>query len=212
MCGKKMASLAILAVVLGVLAGACPRKAPTPIQIYGAWHCSNDHCTWGTVRNMSDFDSKNHWLIDRGDGPALPSVNLVVLSFVQPMKLLNRTNDSQTANGIPIGMNSAIVNYFTSHNVRVMLSIGGFTYIGYWDQALSTDAKQLGINAANTAKALGVGIEIDYENDSSPNLAGLQEFITAYRSILPYDATGANAGARLTIDVAAGDRSLGGRR
>src|SRR6266581_1699112 len=59
--------------------------------------------------------------MDRG----FPSVNLVVLSFVQPLKLLNKTNDSQTANGVPIGMNSAIVSYFTSHNIRVMLSIGG---------------------------------------------------------------------------------------
>jgi hypothetical protein len=157
---KKMGLLAILWVVLAVLAGA-RRKPPTPIQIYGAWHCSNDHCTWGTARDMTDFDSKNHWLIDRADGSGLPSVNLVVLSFVQPMKLLGRTNDSQTVNGIPIGMNPAIVNYFASHHVRVMLSIGGFTYVSYWDQALSTNAKQLGINAAKAAKALGVGVEID---------------------------------------------------
>jgi hypothetical protein len=40
----------------------------TPIQVYGAWHCSNDACTWAAVRNMTDFDTANHWLIDRGDG------------------------------------------------------------------------------------------------------------------------------------------------
>src|SRR5215831_3943534 len=91
----------------------------TPIQIYGAWHCGNDACTWGTVRNMTDFDAKNHWIIDRGDG--VPSVNLVVLSFVDPMKLLNLTNDAQTVNGIPIGMNQQVISYFTSHNIRVML-------------------------------------------------------------------------------------------
>ena len=51
---------------------------------------------------MTDFDRKNHWLIDRGDGT--PSVNLVVLSFVHPLRLLNKTNDSQTVNGIPRGM------------------------------------------------------------------------------------------------------------
>jgi len=33
-------------------------------------------------------------------------------------------------------------------------------------------------------------------------------FINAYRSQLPYDATGANPAARLTIDLAAGDRYL----
>ena len=43
-----------------------------------------------------------------------------------------------------------------------------------------------------------MGIEIDYENGSSPNLTGLQAFINAYRSQLPYDATGANPAARLT--------------
>jgi hypothetical protein len=91
---------------------------------------------------------------------------------VQPLKLLNKTNDSQTANGVPIGMNSAIVSYFTSHNIRVMLSIGGQTYTTYWDQALSQNATQLGLNAAAVAKSLGVGIEIDYENSSSPNLPG----------------------------------------
>ncbi|HYW42368.1 MAG TPA: hypothetical protein VE959_05900 [Bryobacteraceae bacterium] len=185
-----------------------PAGEGAAFEIYGAWHCSSDSCTWRTVRDMTDFDKKNHWMIDRGDGSGLPSVNLVVLSFVQPVKLLNLTSDSETVNGIPIGMNSAILNYFTSHNVRVMLSVGGATYTTFWDQALTTNATQLGVNAANAAKALGVGIEIDYENDTSPNLAGLQDFITAYRSVLPYDATGANPAARLTIDLAAGDRSL----
>jgi hypothetical protein len=155
---------------------------------------------------MTDFDTKNHWMIDRGDGT--PSVNLVVLSFVNPLKLLNQTNDSQTVNGAPIGMNAAVVSYFTSHNIRVMLSIGGITYTSYWDQALAANGTQLGIYAAQLAQRLGVGIEIDYENNTSPNLSALQNFITAYRSILPYDATGANPAARLTIDLAAGDQYL----
>src|SRR5262252_8584726 len=196
----------LLAVTL--LGAACfeqPANA-TQIQIYGAWHCGNDFCTWSTVRNMTDFDTKNHWMIDRGDGA--PSVNLVVLSFVNPLKLLNQTNDSQTVNGVPIGMNAAVVSYFTSHNIRVMLSIGGVTYTSYWDQALSTNATQLGIYAAQAAQRLGVGIEIDYENNTSPNLTALQSFISAYRAILPYDATGANPAARLIIDLVAGDQYL----
>src|SRR5438270_13446218 len=82
--------------------------AQTQMQIYGAWHCGSDFCTWGSVRNMTDFDTKNHWIIDRGDGSGLPSVNLVILSFVNPLKLLNKTNDAQTSNGVPIGMTSAI--------------------------------------------------------------------------------------------------------
>jgi len=178
----------------------------TPIQIYGAWHAGNDFCTWSTIRNMNDFDTKNRWLIDRGNGQ--PSVNLVILSFVNPLKLLNKTNDAGTVNGIPIGMTSDIVNYFKSRNVRVMLSIGGITYTDFWNTALSTNATQLGLNAAEVAEHLGVGIEIDYEENSDPDLIGLQAFISAYRPQLPYDATGANHAARLTIDLGAGDRWL----
>src|SRR5258706_2074987 len=89
-----------------------------------------------------------------------------------------------------------------------MLSIGGITYTADWTQALTTDATQLGLNAAAVATSLGVGIEIDYEENITPNLIGLQAFIEAYRSQLPYDATGANDAARLTIDLGAGDRFL----
>src|SRR6476620_11325361 len=177
-----------------------------PLQIYGAWHCGNDACTWGSVRDMGDFDVKNHWMIDRGDG--VPSVNLVVLSFVNPLKLLNKTSDAQTLNGVPVGMTREVVSYFTSHNMRVMLSIGGITFVNDWNTVLSSNPAQLGLNAAAVARNLGVGIEIDYEENTTPNLSGLQAFINAYRSQLPYDATGANPAARLTIDVGAGDRFL----
>ena len=202
----KRIALCVAPLLLAAVMTSC--KKPKTVQVYGAWLCSNDSCTWGSVRSMADFDARNHWMIDRGDGSGLPSVNLVVLSFVQPMKLLELANDAKTVNGIPVGMNSAVIHYFTSHNVRVMLSVGGSTYTSFWDQALSANAKQLGTNAANTAKALGVGVEIDYENASNPNLKGLQDFIDAYRAVVPYDATGANPAARLTIDLAAGDRSL----
>jgi hypothetical protein len=178
----------------------------SPIQIYGSWHCGNDYCTWGAERDMTEFDKMNHWLVDRGDGR--PSVNLVVLSFVQPYRLLKKTTDAQTLNGIPRGMTPAVIDYFKSHGIRVMLSIGGITYVSAWNQALAENATQLGLNAAEAAKSLGVGIEIDYEENSSPNTSGLQAFINAYRSVLPYDATGANHAARLTIDLAAGDRWL----
>jgi hypothetical protein len=180
--------------------------AATPLRVYGAWHCGNDACIWGTVRNLAEFDSQNHWLIDRGDGRA--SVNVVVLSFVEPLKLLNLSNDSTTVNGIPRGFTPEIVNYFTSHGVRVQLSIGGITYVNPWNQALATNAAQLGRNAAAVAARLGVGMEIDYEENSSPNLVGLQAFVDAYRAALPYDPAGANPAARLTIDVGAGDRFL----
>ena len=77
---------------------------PTQLQVYGVLHAGNDYCTWGTTRDMTEFDLKNSWIINRGDGK--PSVNLVVLSFVNPLKLLNKTNDATTVNGIPRGMSA----------------------------------------------------------------------------------------------------------
>src|SRR5262245_13939618 len=180
--------------------------AITPISIYGAWHCGDDFCTWSRVRDVTEFDSKNRWLIDRGDG--LPSVNLVILSFVHPLRLLNKTTDSQTLLGVPRGMTQEVVSYFKNRNIRVMLSIGGITYVDPWNQALSANAAQLGLNAAEVAQSLGVGIEIDYEENTNPNLAGLQAFIDAYRSVLPYDPKGNNHAVRLTRDFGDGDGCL----
>ncbi|MDG6104181.1 glycoside hydrolase family 18 protein [Dactylosporangium aurantiacum] len=200
-----LTAFALLAALL--VAPAAPAAAAvTPVQVYGAWHCGNDFCTWGTTRTVAEFDTQNHWLIDRGDGR--PSVNVVVLSFVDPAKLLHLTDDATTVDGIPRGITPEIVGYFTSRGIRVMLSIGGITYTDAWNAALAENAAQFGRNAADAARRLGVGIEIDYEENTSPNLTGLQAFIDAYRAVLPYDATGANPAARLTIDVAAGDRWL----
>ncbi len=219
---KKSVSLCALIILVAVAFGAAtnsvsaakptpPPPTPTPgpatqLQVYGVWHCGNDACTWSTVRDMTDFDLKNHWIIDRGN--ATPSVNIVVLSFVEPLKLLRQTTDAGTLNGVPRGMTTAVVNYFKSHNIRVMLSIGGITYVDPWNQALAENGRQLGLNAAAVATQLGVGIEIDYEENMNPNIAGLQAFIDAYRSVHPYDVTGSDATARLTIDLAAGDRWL----
>ena len=182
------------------------RPAAQSVDVYGAWHCGNDYCTWSMVRTVDEFDAKNHWLIDRGDGT--PSVNLVVLSFVHPLDLLNKTTVAAPLGGIPVGMTPAIVEYFKSRDIRVMLSIGGITYTKAWNQALAQDAAQLGRNAALVAQTLGVGIEIDYEENKAPDLAGLETFIKAYRSAQPHDPSGENHAARLTIDLAAGDRWL----
>jgi hypothetical protein len=195
--------------ILGAAVAASALSAnATPISVYGAWHCGNDYCTWASVRDVNEFDLKNRWLVDRGDGTGLPSVNLIVLSFVQPLKLLNRTTDAQTLNGVPRGMTPEIVNYFKSRGIRVQLSIGGITYTDAWNEALATNPTQLGLNAAAEARRLGVGIEIDYEENMNPDLVGLEAFINAYRSVHPYDASGANHAARLTIDLAAGTRYL----
>ena len=188
--------------------GPTPTPAPaTQMQVFGAWHCGNDYCDWSLVRDMTQFDTANHWLIDRGDGR--PSVNLVVLSFVDPLKMLNQT-DTGLNNMIPAGMTQSVVDYFKNHGIRVMLSIGGITYTSDWDTALSTNPTQLALNAAAIAKAMGVGIEIDYENATNPVLTGLQTFVDTYRAQIPYDATGSNPAARFTIDLGAGDRWLQG--
>ena len=198
---RKLSLLFALALVI-----ASGLRAQTQMQIYGVWHCYTDGCGWLSVPNMTTFDTDNHWLIDRGNGQ--PSVNLVILSFVNPVDLMNSTTNSTTVQGIPIGMNSAVVNYFQSKGVRVMFSIGGIRFVKNWDKALSSNPTQLGINAANMAKQFNVGMEIDYEKSSNPNLTGLQAFITAYRSVIPYDSTGNNFAARLTIDLGNDDLYL----
>ena len=142
--GRALRVLSVFAIAVA-LAEFAPISA-NPIQVYGVWHCGKDLCGWDTVRDMTDFDRKNHWLIDRGDGK--PSVNLVVLSFVDPWRLLNLMNDAHNVAGIPAGITPDIVSYFTDHKIRVMLSIGGFTYARDWDEALATNPKQLGLNAA----------------------------------------------------------------
>ena len=205
-------SIFLCALVGGCLAvGLCavPAAAQTQMQIYGAWHCYTDGCSWASVPNMTTFDTDNHWMIDRDmNDTYLPSVNLVILSFVDPVKLMNLTTDSGDTNGIPVGMNTAVINYFQSRGVRVMMSIGGASYRKNWDKALSANPTKLGLNAAAAAKQFNVGMEIDYENSSSPDLTGLQQFVSAYRSQIPYDATGSSYPARLTIDLGDGDTYL----
>ena len=158
----------------------------------------------GSVR--TDFDAKNHWLIDRGDGR--PSVNLVVLSFVHPLKLLNQTTDATTLNGVPRGMTPAIVEYFKSHGVRVMLSIGGITYTTAWNQALTQMPRSSGVMRRSWRRPSVSASRSTTRRTVRPNLAGLEAFIRAYRVNLPYDSSGMNHAARLTIDLAAGDRWL----
>ena len=118
MTRKVMLVVVAVAAVL-ILAGSSA-NAQTQMQVYGLWHCYSDACSWASVPNMTTFDTQNHWIIDRGNGS--PSVNLVVLSFVNPVKLMNLTTDSTTVKGIPVGMTTAVVNYFESKGVRVMFA------------------------------------------------------------------------------------------
>src|SRR5689334_9826735 len=116
--------------LFGLVITTVTHNAHAQMQVYGLWHCYTDACSWASVPDMTLFDTNNHWIIDRGDGH--PSVNVVVLSFVNPVKLMNLTTDSGDVNGIPTGMTSAVVNYFQSKGVRVMMSIGGFSYTKDW--------------------------------------------------------------------------------
>ena len=203
---EKIIRLLVFGVFIAITTFA---SAQYQMQVYGLWHCYTDACSWASVPNMTTFDTNNHWIIDRSmDNTYHPSVNVVVLSFVDPVKLMNLTSDSGDVKGIPIGMNTAVINYFQSRGIRVMMSIGGFSYISHWTKALKGNPTQLGINAANAAKQFNVGMEIDYEKSSGPNLTGLQQFVSAYRSVIPYDATGANYAARLTIDLGNDDLYL----
>ena len=91
----------------------------------------------GGRAHVAEFDSQNHWLIDRGDGR--PSVNLVVLSFVNPLRLLNQTTDAAKLNGVPRGMTQDDRQLLHVRGIRVMLSIGGITYTDDWDTALAAE-------------------------------------------------------------------------
>jgi hypothetical protein len=207
--------LLIVAVLLGAASTAIGKgkpssppvaDTPTPIQVFGVWHCGNHYCDWNETIVMAEFASSNQWLLG-GTPDGTPAVNLVVLSFVNPLKMLKQSDDGLDGM-IPRGMTQEVVDYFKKAGIRVMLSIGGITYTDDWDAALAQDPVQLGKNAARVAGSMGVGIEIDYENSSSPNIPALDAFIRAYREVHAYDPTGANPAARLTIDVAAGDRWL----
>jgi len=179
---------------------------PQPISIYGAWHCGNSFCDWSRVRDVSpggEFDRANHWIVDRNQGSDhRPSVNLVVLSFLEPKQLLLGTTNGAFQQGIPAGMTSAVVDYFRSHGIRVLLSMGGVTYTASWDQVLVTDPVGLAEKAAAAVDSLGAdGLEIDWENGTpdAAELAGIETFIATYNGLTD---------AVLTLDLAVGDRYL----
>ncbi len=181
---------------------------PQPISIYGVWHCGNSFCDWSQVRDMQDFDNANRWIVDRhGDGSYIPSVNLVVLSFLKPMDLLLGTTSNVFDNGIPVGMTPEIVEYFQAGGIRVLLSMGGVTYTESWNQALVTDPVTLAEKSVAAVEYLGAdGLEIDWENGTpdAGEMAGIETFIATYNGLtdhLPEPPV-------LTLDLAVGSRYL----
>ena len=166
-----------------------PPGTSTDLQIFGVWHCGNSYCDWSSKRDTTlggEFDLANRWIIDRDPAPGIqwpPSVNLVVLSFLEPLELLNGTTDKRFSNGVPIGMTPDVVQYFKSHHIRVMVSMGGVTYTDAWNEALVTDPVTLADLAFDLVEDLGLdGLEIDWENGTPTDLQmdGLEEFIDEY--------------------------------
>jgi hypothetical protein len=152
---------------------------------------------------MVEFAAANNWIVDRGDTDQTPSVNLVVLSFLKPVELLEQTNNEAFVNGVPRGMTPAIVNFFKSKGIAVLLSMGGVTYTDSWNEALVRNPAGLAARAAQAVIDLEVnGLEIDWENGTPDDAekAGMEIFIDTYRQILP--------NAVLTLDLAVGSRYL----
>src|SRR5438445_10740098 len=87
---------------LAIFLSMAALTAQGQMQVYGLWHCYTDACSWASVPDMTLFDANNRWIIDRGDGH--PSVNVVVLSFVNPLKLMTLTTDSGHLPGCTIAM------------------------------------------------------------------------------------------------------------
>jgi len=188
----------VFVVLVLVLFTACVHSG----DLYGAWYCGDDGCTWGSEPDLT----RTTWMTDRGDGQ--PTFNVIIFAFADPLALAQ-------GKGVPPGMTKAVVDYFKSKGMMVMISIGGevFSSDGKWDQALQ-DPVTLAKNVAMIATQLGAGIEIDYEQDSSQSLPALNKFVTTYRSIIPSPTSPPSSPSDsvklLTVDMGAGTGYLTG--
>jgi len=190
--------------IISICFGICGAQLSLE-KIYGVWHCGDDQCSWAIPTNLSN----SQWIINRGDGK--PTANVVILSFVNPLDLLQQTNNQQVKNGIPVGFTSQVLSFFKNAGITLLFSIGGAAYSNLWDQALSSDSTQLAKNAAAAAQQYGVGIEIDYENDNGQSLDALDNFVKVYRSIIPFnDSPTPPAESLITVDLGAGTGYLTG--
>lgn len=159
----------------------------------GIWHCGDDGCGWSSKPNLA---SSSTWMIERGDGK--PTVTMVIFAFVDPLKLMKNTTDGGTLNGVPRGMTKDAVSFFTSKNVSVMFSIGGADAGSAWDSALQNPT-QLAQHAAAMAKEFEVGVEIDYESETSKSVTALDTFVKTYRGLVPASSKGSLGW--LTVDL-----------
>eukprot|EP01111_Echinosteliopsis_oligospora_P002803 TRINITY_DN1437_c0_g1_i1.p1 TRINITY_DN1437_c0_g1~~TRINITY_DN1437_c0_g1_i1.p1 ORF type:complete len:314 (+),score=77.64 TRINITY_DN1437_c0_g1_i1:35-976(+) len=188
-----MTKSVIISAIL-ILSALCSVNAYLELnKIYSAWYCGDDSCLWAS---QPDYTSQS-WLLNRGDGS--PTVNAVIFCFIDPLQLVKGED------GIPAGFTQEVVDYFTSSGIYVIFSIGGESYSSNWDQALAQNPTGLAQNAAAVALKYGVGIEIDYETDSSQSMSALTTFVKEYRNIIPYNSSlTPSPESILTVDLGAG--------
>jgi len=140
-------------------------------------------------------------MVNRGNGS--PTFNVVIFAFLDPLAIAQQTTDDKTTAGVPNGMTKKAIDFFKSKGIAVMFSIGGEVWStdGRWDKALANPA-DLAHKVAVIAKQFGVGMEIDYEVDSSAYAAALDTFVQTYRTLIP--AVPNNPATYLTVDMGAG--------
>jgi len=174
----------------------------TLTTVYGIWHCGTD-CAWTSKPDLSS----SAWILNRGDGK--PTTDVVILSFMDPIALVNGQNSGGYTNGVPNGMIQSYT-YFTSKGIRVIFSIGGAAWSSRFVSALQQNAAQLAKNAAACALKYDVGIEIDVEVDNNSYASQLTTFVDTFRATIAYNGSpDAPSHTILNIDVGAGTGFLG---
>jgi len=187
--------------------GSCPgpSEAGGP-QIAMAW-ISDQFANWDVNWDDGDFSNSqfvacHSWVLDSG-------INTVSLAFLKPTEILRTLNDYRTVDGVRVGMNQTLVDWYKDKNIFVFFSVGGITYTEDWEEALAENPVLLAQKCADIANKYGVGIEIDYEESSNPMLTELETFIRSYRDIIPFNPTSGEPASFLTLDFGQGAQFMG---
>ena len=186
-------------------------------QIALGW-ISEQQANWDVptcVTAGCEYIKGHQWEVTGGPNGG-PAINVASFAFLKPTEVLHRVTNSYINDGVRVGMSHEVVDWYKQHGVMVMFSIGGITYTEDWELALEENAAELGRQAARIAHEYGVGIEIDYEESSSPLLNELHVFITAYRNYIhtdgsntKYEASMTRPETVLTIDLGQGAQFMG---
>ncbi|EWS75987.1 glycoside hydrolase family 18 protein (macronuclear) [Tetrahymena thermophila SB210] len=115
--------------------------------------------------------------------------NIAILSFLDPVELEKSDVPPQRfLDSLAEAKDSSILN--------IMFSIGGWDF---QNRFVQTNPQTVAKNAASIAKKYNVGIELDCESDGA--MSWMNQFISAYRAIIPND--GVNWYSVLTMDTGA---------